>query len=201
VVSRKDERPTADLTANATPDGRRAHLSAEAWFADCTMLDDEWKEYIEQQCFDDGAIAFMDRHPRFDCWVFHTLYRRDMVLKKNIAELFEQQRSRQFTERDMEDEICRHLASVDIPFERQVPCGIGIADIVTGTAVYELKLSVCGSSIFTAVGQALAYRRILGRPHAVILTKHPPKRAVRIGRLVKVQVLDYHDAIQKGAIR
>jgi hypothetical protein len=179
---------------------RRARLSAEHWFIDHTFIPDDWMEYIYQQCVDDGALPIMNRHPKFG-WVFHTLCRRGVITTKEIAKEFPLEERPKLTERQMEDEVCKHLESLGIGFERQVPCEIGIADVVTDTTVYELKLSVWGSAIFTAVGQVLAYRRSLGPARAVILTTRPDHKAVRIGKLLRSPVLDYQRAIQNGVIR
>ena len=192
--------PTQSTSSVAIVEPRRVRLSAENWFIDHTLIPDDWKDYIYQQCIDDGALPIMQRHPKLG-WVFHTLCRNGTITRKEIAKEFELPTPRRFTELDMENEVCRHLESSGILFERQVSCVIGIADIVTKDVVYELKLSVWGSAIFTAIGQVLAYQRIVGAAKGVILTARPDERAVRIGRLLRIPVLDYQEAMQKGSIR
>ena len=189
----------ANLDAVATDKPRRPRLSAEQWFIDHTFIPDDWMNYIWQQCIQDGALPVMERHPRFG-WVFHTLCRRGVIGTKEIAKEFPLCSTRQLTERDIEDGLCEHLESQGIPFQRQVPCEIGIADVVTDSTVYELKLSVAGSAIFAAIGQVLAYKAAFGLRRAVILAVRPGRRAARIGSLLRVPVLDHEDAARKGLI-
>lgn len=71
----------------------RAGLSAEAWFEDHTYINDKaWADEIQRQCWDDGYVAFIEKHPDHPEWgyVFHTLYHRTKgVMKKSIARYFE----------------------------------------------------------------------------------------------------------------
>jgi hypothetical protein len=124
-----------------------------------------------------------------------------LLTTKEIAKEFSLPSTRQLTERDIEDALCEYLESQGIPFQRQVPCEVGIADVLTDSTVYELKLSVAGSTIFTAIGQALAYRAAFGLKRAVILAVRPDRRAAMIGGLLRVPVLDRQDAMQRGLIQ
>jgi hypothetical protein len=189
------------VAADSSTSLQRPRLTAEQWFVDHTFITDEWMEYISQQCIEDGAIPIMERHPRLGLWAFHTLCRNGEITSKEIASEFAHKRCKRFSERDMEDQICRHLRSRGIAFERQVPCEIGIADVMTESTVYEIKKSVADSTIFMAIGQALAYRASLGVAQAVIIARRPDDRAVRIGKLLHVSVLDCEQAIKKGLLR
>lgn len=186
--------------AGHSKDRRLPKLSAERWFVDHTFIPDDYVDDIWQQCDADGALPLISRHPRFG-WVFHTLCRKGVIISKPIADEFPLDSTPQLTEREIEDRICDYLESKGIQYQRQVPCEIGIADVVTDSTVYELKLSVAGSMIFMAIGQAQAYRAALGVARAAILTVRPPLRAVQIGDLLGVAVLDHDEAATEGHIR
>ena len=181
-------------------DRRLPKLSAEHWFADHTFIPDDYVDDIWQQCVANGTLPLITRHPRFGR-VFHKLCRKGVIISKPIAKEIPLDFVRQLTELEIEDRICDYLESKGIQFQRQVPCEIGIADIVTDSTVYEMKLSVEGSMVFMAIGQAQAYRAALGVARAAILTVRPPLRAVQIGDLLGVAVLDHVEATTGGHIR
>lgn len=62
------------------------------------------------------------------------------------------------SERELEDIILSNLPDKSV---RQKVCNIGIADIVTDTAIYELKINVNANTLFKAVGQILLYRQAI----------------------------------------
>lgn len=70
----------------------------------------------------------------------------------------------------------------------QVRCEYGIADIVTPDAIYEIKAYLDRESLFTAIGQVLAYRTNIN-PHA---------KAVVVGRKPKVGTVNRHIAEAVG---
>lgn len=69
------------------------------------------------------------------------------------------------SERAIEDWLCLQLDRRQIPFQRQVSCAVGIADVVTPTTIYEIKRVLTLSNFKDAVGQVLLYRQALA-PYA-----------------------------------
>lgn len=64
-------------------------------------------------------------------------------------------------ERSIENAYASILAHRGHKVQRQVRCSNGIADIVTDTAIYEIKLRLTRESLFQAVGQVLLYRQAI----------------------------------------
>lgn len=64
-------------------------------------------------------------------------------------------------ERSIENAYVGLLAHRGHRVGRQVRCANGIADIVTDTAIYEVKLRLTRESLFQAVGQVLLYRQAI----------------------------------------
>jgi hypothetical protein len=79
-------------------------------------------------------------------------------------------------EADLEATLTRRLLALGVrPVERQVRTRAGIADIVTASTVYEVKLHLTRVSLFQAVGQVSVYARELERPHRVIIGQWTPE--------------------------
>lgn len=71
-------------------------LPAETWFADVTYIHDEWwKTEIERQCYAQGFVAAIEKHPQHPAWgwVFHSLYHPGRgAVEKTIASWFREER-------------------------------------------------------------------------------------------------------------
>jgi hypothetical protein len=63
-------------------------------------------------------------------------------------------------ERRIEDELCRELAAAGVPYQRQAPLGpgLGVADVLTPTHLYECKARLTRAAIYAGVGQLVLYR-------------------------------------------
>ncbi len=66
------------------------------------------------------------------------------------------------SERLFEDAFCEMLLKDSQIISRQVRCSVGVADVVTESHVYELKLHLSMSNVFRAIGQAIMYSQALG---------------------------------------
>ena len=69
---------------------------------------------------------------------------------------------RDLTEADIEGDVIARLRDAGLHARRQVRVPSGIADIVTATAVYEVKLWLTRDSLFRAIGQVTLYAAELG---------------------------------------
>jgi hypothetical protein len=136
-------------------------------------------EIIEAHCMDRGAVALIDKHPRYG-WVFHTLYAGDPLraYKKKISSFFFQQNRKQReikTERGIEVALARQLRKQGHKVQRQIQCESGIADVVTEEAVYEIKFTLTRSRLFEAIGQVLIYRQAINPNLKAVVLGKPPK--------------------------
>lgn len=80
-------------------------------------------------------------------------------------------------EEELEEAIGKSLEEKGVAVQHQVKCQSGIADIVTPSAVYEVKRELDTSSVFSAIGQVLIYRQEIN-PQAkafVVGYKHASK--------------------------
>lgn len=122
-----------------------------------------------------------------DSLPFHAAYRALYGSLKTCRHCLE----RDPREADIEWNIAHRLRSQGIrPVETQVRTPAGIADIVTPTTVYEVKLSLTRVSLFQAVGQVSLYARELERPTRIIVGAWTPdtdRLAARI-RLLGITV-------------
>lgn len=67
----------------------------------------------------------------------------------------------QQSEKNLERLIVQSLRSQGIPVEIQVNCGVGVADLVTPEAIYEIKVALSRKRLFQAIGQVLIYRQAI----------------------------------------
>jgi len=61
-------------------------------------------------------------------------------------------------ESDVESALCRQLQRKHISYSRQFQCDAGIADVVTSTAIFEVKRDLNRKTLYEAIGQLYAYR-------------------------------------------
>jgi hypothetical protein len=107
-----------------------------------------------------------------DSLPFHAAYRALYGSLKTCQHCLE----RSPLEADIEANIARRLRAQGIrPVETQVRTPAGIADIVTPTTVYEVKLVLSRVSLFQAVGQVSLYARELERPKRIIVGQRTPE--------------------------
>lgn len=119
-----------------------------------------------------GAFVGHDSVP------FHAAYRALYGSLKTCMHCIE----RDLLEADIEANVAIRLHRRGIrPVQRQVHCQAGIADIVTADTVYEIKLDLSRSSLFSAIGQVSVYARELERPNRVIVGRQTPET----GRLIE----------------
>jgi len=131
-----------------------------------------------------GRLARFIGH---DSLPFHAAYRALYSSLKTCRHCLE----RDPREADIEWNIARRLKAQGIrPVETQVRTPGGIADIVTPTTVYEVKLALTRVSLFQAVGQVSLYAPELERPNRIIVGQWTPETdrlATRI-RLLGIDV-------------
>jgi hypothetical protein len=134
-----------------------------------------------------GIKARLGRFIGPDSPPFHAAYRALYGSLKTCRHCLE----RDPREADIETNIARRLRARGIrPVETQVRTPAGIADIVTPTTIYEVKLSLTRVSLFQAVGQVSLYARELERPNRIIVGAWTPdtdRLAARI-RLLGIDV-------------
>jgi hypothetical protein len=144
-------------------------------FQEYSFVGEDWKRDLFNYCLDRGFIAIIDRDPETGHWIFHSIQHPETnrVWKKNIADRFEQLYSRNSeTEAEFEARFVAHLRAQGIMVERQVACIAGIADVVTDSTIYEIKLLLSKSELFRAIGQVLFYRQSLNpSAQAVVICK------------------------------
>ena len=133
-------------------------------FEDITYLGNDIEgEYkarqIEKICLKQEYIAFIDNDSELGL-IFHTILHPDGKKSvKNIASVFSQKETtEQIIEKQIEKTLIKRLKNQGIPADPQFPCSAGIADIVTPSAIYEIKLRLTRDSLFHAIGQVLLYR-------------------------------------------
>jgi hypothetical protein len=114
---------------------------------------------IQKICLKQEYIAFIDNDSELG-WIFHTILRPDGKKSvKNIASVFSQKETtEQIIEKQIEKTLIKRLKKQGIPAAPQFRCSAGIADIVTPSAIYEIKLRLTRDSLFHAIGQVLLYR-------------------------------------------
>lgn len=100
-------------------------------------------------------------------------------------------------ERSIEQEISRRLRSAGVKFKTQVKCAVGIADLVVGDCVVELKYRITGwRELHQACGQAKAYATEMGLAKCMVAAKHiDPKLMAKPVEGVAVWMLD--DAVKQ----
>lgn len=74
-----------------------------------------------------------------------------------------------FPEEILEANFCASLELAGIPYQRQVRCEAGIADVVTTGCVFEIKVKPSRSQFFQAIGQVLLYQEALSIDKAAVL--------------------------------
>lgn len=153
------------------------NISPMTLFEDTTYLGEGaqaeyWKREIERRCFQENFIPVIEYAPGLG-WVFHTLFPPDgTVSKKEISKQFEQEKPIG-AEKELEDEVCQLLSKTGQTPRRQVRLHSGIADIVTETAVYELKDRLTRASLFEAIGQVLVYRQEINPNLNAVIVARP----------------------------
>ena len=65
------------------------------------------------------------------------------------------------SEDELERFLVQRLEESGATCRRQVPCNVGIADVITETHVYEIKFRADRRELFTAIGQVLVYRQAI----------------------------------------
>lgn len=137
-------------------------LSPMAVFSEFTFLghDAQVAQAIDKHCLCDGYIPFID-HADDLGWVFHSLCTPDgNISKKEIAARF-QSAPQKGKEHVLETQLAHELRKQGHHVQRQVRCLVGIADIVTETAIYEIKDGLSSEKLFSAIGQVLLYREVI----------------------------------------
>lgn len=151
-------------------------LTPEAIFADLTYIgpDRRLAIQIQRRCLADKHIPLID-HDRELGWIFHTLFGPNgTVSKKAIAERFEdvhktdtrlvdRRKSKRATETEyaIEQQLVHYLRRKGDCPQRQMHCGAGYADVVTATAIYEVKRELNQAGIREAISQVLLYRQAI----------------------------------------
>lgn len=65
-------------------------------------------------------------------------------------------------EAEFEEAVFQFLSEQGYECQRQVQCGVGVIDVLTSWAVFELKYDMDRDGLFRAVGQVLLYARSIG---------------------------------------
>lgn len=100
------------------------------------------------------------------------------------------------TERTVELDFARQLRDAGIACKSQVKCGVGIADLVVGDYVLELKYRIeTWRELHQACGQAKAYAAEMGLPHCIVTAKHINKKLMT-KPVAGVEVLEIDAAIK-----
>lgn len=136
-------------------------VSIKALFEDCTYFGQiESVQDIKKRCMSQGYIPFIDYDEEKQMWVWHSMMCPDFTMsKKQIASKFEANpETSPKTEKTVERAIAAHLRKNGAKVRCQVRCVMGIADIVTPDAIYEVEQTLTRQKIFEAVGQVLLYR-------------------------------------------
>lgn len=132
-------------------------------------------DIIDAHCAAYDTVAVIDEHANGE-WFFHTLYDLParQAFRKKISEEFNDTRTRgtQKTEAAIEKEFAARLRKQGHTVQRQVLCGAGKADIVTESAVYEIKKTLRRDELFKALGQVLLYREALGNHLRPVIVGH-----------------------------
>lgn len=110
-------------------------------------------------CVDRGWFPYIDHDPSMNAWVFHSISSKDRVWRKPIAVKYNlwsiPQLSSWFSETELEEEVSTYLDKTGVSYQRQVPCRVGVADIVTEAKVYELKKNLNESELFRGCGASI----------------------------------------------
>jgi hypothetical protein len=94
---------------------------------------------------------------------------------RNVREL-----ASRVSEIEIVDQVCEVLDKAGISWRREVNCGVGAADLVTGKAVYEIKAFLTRERLFSALGQVLIYRQALGVHLKPVIIGKPTKAMSRM---------------------
>lgn len=134
-------------------------ISPNHLFIDHTYIDERWARAFEKHCVPQGFIPFIDWDESLKAFVWHSMHCPDGTMsKKAIADKFTPEREGRRQEKDVEEEVFNALLARGEAAQRQVRCSSGIADIVTPTAIYEIKKRLARSVFFSALGQIICYR-------------------------------------------
>lgn len=177
-------------------EAHKAYLQQQtpAWlFDEYTAITDRLAELIKEVCREYSKqhntlwIYGIDRDPETDVLIFHTLYPPDgTVSKKNVAHYFEKlETENRLTEAKIEDWLVKKLESEGEQVQRQVNTGAGIADVVTSSSIYEVKLKLTPASIFSAVGQLMIYRQSYNHDAKLYIVGRVSADTERLRKLVK----------------
>ena len=152
-----------------------AELMPMDLFADITLLNEEDKQPIFDYCSERNHLAYIDYHPKYERWAFHTLVdlSAHMVFRKPIAdECVSREGKPRICEADIEEAFVKYLEKEGRAPQRQVRCKAGIIDILTDDAIYEVKRDLDRSSIITAIGELLLYQKAVPRNNLVIVGRN-----------------------------
>lgn len=103
-------------------------------------------------------------------------------------------------EKRLEKEFGKSLADQGISVQHQVKCEVGIADIVTPDAIYEVKASLSRSNIFRAASQVLLYRNCINPSAKAVIVGYPHDKEpvnVEIANKLGIEVVVCEDKVAK----
>jgi hypothetical protein len=133
---------------------------------------------IEKICLKQRFFAFIDNDPELG-WIFHTILppapdrtkKRDPIKScKKEASLFSDKKiAKQILEEQIVEALIERLKNQGISAEPNVTCRAGIADIVTPSAIYEVKLWLTRDTLFEAIGQVLLYKQSIDLSRQAII--------------------------------
>ena len=160
-----------------------AHLSPLAIFADFTYLGhgpvaEQQKKKIENKLMRGDSsngfyIPFIDYDQELG-WVFHTLLTPDgLKSEKPVSEKFRDAFRPAGNKEALEKEVYEFLQQDGQQPRRQVCLSCGRADIVTKSAVYELKDTLTRDKLFNAIGQVLIYRQEIDKALKAVVVGRP----------------------------
>jgi prophage antirepressor-like protein len=122
----------------------------------------------------------------------------ERYLNRTLEETDTREEGIQKTEKKLEELFGTHLEAQGITVQYQVRCEVGIADIVTLNAIYELKAALSKSSLQQAVGQVLAYRACINPLAKAIVVGYPSRNEpvdLKFAEAVGVEVIVWTDII------
>lgn len=117
-----------------------------------------WREIEASGRFYSGDGEYIDLRDASSREFNEGIARRERTFRKDVRQVLWGFR----TEVDFERAICRMLNGWGYECARQVQCPVGIIDILTSFAVFELKYDMEQGDLFQAVGQVLLYSRAVG---------------------------------------
>jgi hypothetical protein len=133
---------------------------------------------IEKICLKQRFFAFIDNDPEWG-WIFHTILppapdrtkkREPIKSCKKEASLFSDKKiAKQILEKQIVEALIERLKNQGISAEPNVICMAGIADIVTPSAIYEVKLWLTRDTLFEAIGQVLLYKQSIDPSRQAII--------------------------------